>query len=106
MRNDPSFASADNGKVKDVINGIYGFSYLDSSKPMGGDLYMHKAHPVDMTLNVDVLLDGESQKEIYPADFEWNISAVKYFHQQDNINYNCSLSVDNEMFTMVVIGHK
>lgn len=106
LRNDPSFASADNGKVKDVINGIYGFSYLDSSKPMGGDLYMHKAHPVDMTMNVDVLLDGESQKEIYPADFEWNISAIKYFHQQDNINYNCSLSVDNEMFTMVVIGHK
>lgn len=98
-----TFVWADEGKVKDAIDGIYEFSYRDSPKGAGGDPYMHRAHPMDFDLNVSCAVEGDNKNELYPLEVDWKFDNISYYHQQDDANYKCLLDAVSEGFTMVVV---
>ncbi len=97
---------ADDGKIYGSLNDIYAFSYLDSPKPLGADSYMHRAHPVNMNLNVSVLTEGNEKYELYPVTSIWKPTQIDYYHQQEGTNYKCTVNADIEEFTMVVVSHR
>ena len=101
-----SYVWADDGIISASVAGIYEYSYLDSPKPLGSDSYMHRAHPVDLNLNVSCFTEGEFQKELFPMISSWKLSNIDYYHQQDDVNYKCPLNVEVQGFTLAVVRPK
>lgn len=104
LPSDGSVVWADEGKLKEAIGWIYEFSYLDSPRPLGSNSYLHRAHPTDFELSVSYRVEGNNGKNLYPVNFDWNFAAINYYHEQDDKNYKCALSVDNEAFSVVVVS--
>lgn len=97
---------ADEGKIKSSVGEIYEFSYKDSPKPLGSDAYMHRAHPIDLNLDVCFCVEGTQKTELYPVSVDWNFESIPFYHVQDDKDYNCVLDADYKGFELVVIKHK
>ena len=97
---------ADDGILKKAVSEIYEFSYKDSPRPLGSNSYLHRAHPTDFDLSVSCLVEGDYGNELYPIYVDWKFDGFDYYHEQDGMNYKCALSVDNELFNIVVVRNK
>lgn len=106
MKVNSTYVWADDGKVKDAIDGIYEFSYKDSPKGLGGNAYMHRAHPVDFDLNVSCAVEGDNKSQLYPIIIDWKFDNIPYYHEQDGINYKCTLNAVSDMFSIVIVSSK
>jgi hypothetical protein len=100
------FVWADDGALKSAMDGIYGFSYRDSTKPLGTSPFMHHAHPTDMDLNVGVRTEGENGKELYPFYILWDDDVLQYYHEQDVLTYNCSLNSVTTAYNVSIVRHR
>ncbi len=106
LRQTGQFVWADDGGLKSAMDEIYGHSYKDSDRPLGADSYMHHAHPTDMQLTVDVLVEGDKGKELYPFYMLWETDYLEYYHQQEAKTYKCSLSPNATGYKLSVVRRK
>lgn len=106
LRATSSFIWADAGELKAAMDGIYARSYKDSPRPLGSDSYMHKAHPTDMDLEMNILVEGDKGKELYPFYVDWDSDYLEYWHEQDATKYKCNLSSECQCFSFVMVRPK
>ena len=97
---------ADEAKINAAVAKIYDFSYKDSPNRLGSDSYMHRAHPIDLNLDVCFCVEGTQKAELYPVSVDWNFESIPFYHAQDDKDYNCVLNADYKGFEMVVVKHK
>lgn len=100
------FVWADDGGLKSAMDEIYGHSYKDSDRPLGADAYMHHAHPTDMRLTVDLLVEGDEGDELYPFYMTWDADYLEYYHEQEGKTYKCSLNPAASAYKLSVVRHK
>ena len=103
LKSNSSYVWADDGIISASIAEIYEYSYLDSPKPLGSDSFMHRAHPVDLDLNVSCFTEGDFKNELLPTSASWKISNIDYYHQQDDTNYKCLLNAEIQEFMITVV---
>ena len=106
LRATSSFIWADAGQLKAAMDGIYAHSYKDSPRPLGSDSYMHRAHPTDMDLEMNILVEGDEGKELYPFYVDWDSDYLEYWHEQDATKYKCNLSSECQCFSFVMVRPK
>lgn len=106
LRATASFIWADAGELKAAMDGIYACSYKDSPRPLGSDSYMHRAHPTDMDLEMNILVEGDKGKELYPFYVDWDSDYLEYWHEQDATKYKCNLSSECQCFSFVMVRPK
>lgn len=106
LRATSSFIWADAGQLKAAMDGIYDHSYKDSPRPLGSDSYMHRAHPTDMDLEMNILVEGDEGKELYPFHVDWDSDYLEYWHEQDATKYKCTLSSECQCFSFVMVRPK
>jgi hypothetical protein len=97
---------ADEAKINSAVGRIYEFSYKDSPKPLGSDAYMHRAHPVDLNLDVCFCVEDAQKTELYPVSVDWNFESIPFYHKQEDKDYNCVLNADYKGFEVVIVKHK
>ena len=97
---------ADEAKINAAVAKIYDFSYKDSPNRLGTDSYMHRAHPVDLNLDLCFKVEGNQKSELYPISVDWKFEGIPFYHTQDDKEYNCMLSADYKGFEMIVVKHK
>lgn len=106
LRQTGQFVWADDGGLKSAMDEIYGHSYKDSDRPLGADSYMHHAHPTDMRLTLDMLVEGDKGEELYPFYMTWENDYLEYYHQQEAKTYNCSLYPTASAYKLSVVRRK
>lgn len=92
------YTSLDDGTVKAAMDAVYAQTFEDKKD---GDKFQHSAHPVSIECNVDIFIEGESGKELYPMCVSWEDSEVTYHHAQDGVNYTCPMTQSTPRFNMV-----
>lgn len=97
---------ADEAKINSAVGKIYEFSYKDSPKPLGSEAYMHRAHPVDLNLDVCFCVEDAQKTELYPVSVDWNFESIAFYHTQEDKDYNCVLNADYKGFEVVIVKHK
>ena len=100
------FVWADDGQLKAAMDDVYEFSYKDSPRPLGADAYMHNAHPVEVTMDLKMLVEGEKGKELYPFYVKWENEFLEYYHAQEDVNYKCDVNADASGYLLRVVRHK
>lgn len=106
LRPGGQFVWADDGQLKSAMDGIYEFSYKDSPRPLGADAYMHNAHPVDVVMDVRMLVEGDKGQELYPYYVRWENDFLEYFHVQEDKTYKCEVDADSSGYLLRVVTHK
>lgn len=99
------FVWADDGGVKSAMDEIYGYSYKDSDRPLGADAYMHHAHPTDMLLEMNLSVEGDEGSELYPYYIRWEEDFMKYYHEQEDMTYKCTLNPVTKAYNISVVRH-
>lgn len=100
------FEWADDGGLKSGMDNVYGYSYKDSDKPLGADSYMHRAHPTDMSLKLNLCVEGEKGNELYPYYVQWAADYLEYYHAQEAKTYNCKLNSAANPYMLSIVRHK
>ena len=100
------FVWADDGILKSAMDGVYGFGFTDSTKPLGTSPFLHYAHPTDMELNMGVMVEGEKGKELYPFYINWENEYLEYYHVQDDVSYECALTPFTKAYSLSIIRHR
>ena len=100
------FVWADEGQLKAAMDGVYANSYKDSDRPLGANAYMHRAHPVEMDIDVKLLVEGEKGAELYPYYVKWEEYQIGYYHQQDDVTYKCAVNAASSGYSMTIVKHK
>lgn len=106
LRPEADFTWADAGELRNAMDQVYAQSYKDSSRPLGADSYMHRAHPTDIDLALNVLVEGDKGSELYPFYVDWDSDYLEYWHEQDAKDYKAVLNSDYKGFEAVVVTHK
>ena len=97
---------ADDGQLKAAMSGIYEFSYKDSPKPLGADSYLHKAHPTEVHMNINLLVEGDNGVELYPYYTRWKYDSLEFYHIQEETTYECSVNAETPGYFLTVVTHK
>lgn len=97
---------ADDGQLHAAMNEIYAFSYKDSPKPLGADSYMHRAHPTRVELDIDMLVEGDLGKELYPYYTRWKYDFLEFYHIQEETTYECTVKADATGYFLTVVSHR
>lgn len=106
LKNSTLWTWADDGGLKSAMDQIYGHAYKDSDRPMGGDSYMHSAHPTDMDLVVSLRVEGDSGVELFPFEIIWEEDHLDYYHAQDAKTYECTLNSVTGAYTFAMVRRK
>ena len=96
---------ADDGQLKAAMSGIYDFSYKDSPKPLGADSYLHKAHPTEVHMNINLLVEGDNGVELYPYYTRWKYDFLEFYHIQEETTYECSVNAEAPGYFLTVVSH-
>ena len=105
LKSSADFVWADDGQLKQAVDGIYDFSYKDSDRPLGADAYLHRAHPTDVEMDIGFRVEGEKKTELYPFYVRWDNDVIEYFHSQDNKVYNCKINADYSAYNVTFVGY-
>ena len=100
------FVWADEGQLKAAMDDVYANSYKDSDRPLGANAYMHRAHPVEMDIDVKLLVEGEKGAELYPYYVRWEEDQIGYYHLQDDVTYKCAVNAASSGYSMTLVKHK
>lgn len=95
--------SMDGGAVKQAMDAIYAQTFEDKRD---GKKFEHSAHPISMSCNMDIYVEGEKGLELYPMRISWEYPYVQYYHAQDAMTYTCRMTVKVPRFNMVLVDRK
>ena len=104
LREGGQFVWADDGQLKDAMDAICEFTYLDSPRPLGSEAYLHRAHPIEAELDIRMLVEGEKGKELYPYYVTWEEDNLEYYHQQDAKTYKCAMNASAPGFSVAIVS--
>lgn len=100
-------ACADGGVLKEAMDAVYANAFYDSKNWIGSsNSYMHNAHPVDMTFKMEVLVEKGSAVMLCPVSFTWDMTSIGYYHAQDAVTYNCSVSPSVSEYNAAIVSRQ
>lgn len=100
-------ACADGGVLKEAMDAVYANAFYDSKNWIGSsNSYMHNAHPVDMTFKMEVLVEKGSSVMLCPVSFTWDMTSIGYYHAQDAVTYNCSVSPSVSKYNVAIVSRQ
>ena len=67
---------------------------------------MHNAHPVDMAFKMEVLVEKGSSVMLCPVSFTWDMTSIGYYHAQDAVTYNCSVSPSVSKYNVAIVSRQ
>lgn len=97
---------ADDGCLKAAMDQIYGHSYTDSDRPLGANSYMHRAHPTEMDLGMNLCVEGDKGSELYPYYLAWDTDYLEYYHTQESKTYKCKLNCVINAYKLSIVRHR
>lgn len=95
-----SNVSADGGAIKAAMDAIYAQTFEDKKN---GSKFQHSAHPTSMDCRVEISVEGDAGKELYPLEFIWESESIEYYHPQDACTYSCKMVTEVPVFKMVFV---